>query len=686
MFAQPRFLPARLPGSVAAALPVLAVVLLAAASADAACEKTRRIDHRGAECLSAEWNNRGTFKKNSFSVRNLCADYGKVVAKVDLEMASDRTLHLTDGLSRRGRTGHRIRRISCCPDVGDLCNRSDAVTAEGCVARFEAKSSAAATCLNATAVPAISGDDFRCTVTAECARADSQSGGRRRTTISVAYTDMEEVRNCDGRLKSMPCRAGLSVADARVRDGDGWSLLFRVTLPAPRREVVRVDYATSDGTAIAGVDYVAARGSLAFAPGETWKRVTVGVIHDHRPGRTKTMRLTLSNPRGAPIFHGTATGTIADLPHHWPRQWLSGFGRAVAGALVDRLGERLTDDDPVSHVALGGHRIRLPRRAADADGERLANRDPTGDPGNDRDSGAGVHATSGRAFLLGSAFSFHSGEADERWSGWGEAASLRFGQGDGGEGFVGLAGTDYQRGRLRAGVALSRAAAGDKASGIRASLDGVHPYARLTLGDGLSVWGALGFGSGDLALDGGPGGAEPGPGRQPDIGLAMAAAGMRGALVAPEEADGVALSVKSDAFLVRVTSGAAEVAASRLRLLLEGARGIAVGPDRRLTVAVEGGLRQEAGDGAAGAGVAAGGRLHYAAPGLDAAVAIGNAARPGAEDRLWRASVSVIHRPRAAAGHLPRVSLSPSWEARWGGAARPEHRVGIRVSLPLGPG
>ena len=669
---------------------------LAAGFAEAACEKSRRISHRDAECLSAEWNNRGVFKKNSYRVRNMCPDYGKVVAKVDLKMARDRTLHLNDGSARTGRTGHRIGSISCCPDIGDLCNRSDAVTAEGCVARFKRSSSAALTCAGASAVPAISGDDYRCTVTALCKRDPRLTGGLiewRRTSVTVDYTGMGEVRNCDGRLKNMPCGAGLSVGDAVARDGSGWSLLFSVTLPGPQPEIVRVDYATSDGTAMAGVDYVATRGTLTFAPGETSKTVTVEVIHDERPEHSKRMHLTLSNPRGAPIFHATAMGTIFDLPVYRSQRWLSGFARAVAGALVDRLGGRLTANDSGSRVAPGGHRIRLTATPTDAGREHVANGDPTRHPENGRASGAGVRAMSGRAFLLDSSFLFATGNPDDangRWSGWGEAASMRFGQGGGGsDGFIGLVGADYERGRLLSGVAVSRSGAegsgvSDGVYGLRATLDSVHPYARLALSDELSVWSALGFGTGDLALNDGFGSAGPVPPRHAEIGFEMAAVGMRGALLSPEKTDGFALSVKSDAYLARITSEAFEAEGSRLRLLLEGAHGFALGPDRRLTLSVEAGLRHEGGDGAAGTGVATGGALRYAAPGLDVAAEIGNGDSRGAAPGPWQASVSVLHEPRAAERGV-RVSVSPSWEVQWGGKARPEHRFGIQGTLPLGP-
>ncbi len=47
-----------------------------------------------------------------------------------------------------------------------------------------------------------------------------------------------------------------------------------------KTEEVRVGYVTEDLTAVAGEDYVAASGTLIFAPGETTKTIDVTIIVD----------------------------------------------------------------------------------------------------------------------------------------------------------------------------------------------------------------------------------------------------------------------------------------------------------------------------------------------------------------------------------------------------------------------
>src|SRR5580765_3318360 len=59
---------------------------------------------------------------------------------------------------------------------------------------------------------------------------------------------------------------------------------------------VSVDYATSDGTATAGLDYIAQSGRLTFAPFETNKTVTIPILADPLVEGSETVYVLLSNP------------------------------------------------------------------------------------------------------------------------------------------------------------------------------------------------------------------------------------------------------------------------------------------------------------------------------------------------------------------------------------------------------
>jgi hypothetical protein len=88
---------------------------------------------------------------------------------------------------------------------------------------------------------------------------------------------------------------------------------IEVTLNAPSTQPVTVDYATSDGTALAGSDYTAASGTLTFDPGETSTSFTIDFINDGDVEGNETLNLTLTNPVGGILgLQATASLTIVD--------------------------------------------------------------------------------------------------------------------------------------------------------------------------------------------------------------------------------------------------------------------------------------------------------------------------------------------------------------------------------------
>jgi hypothetical protein len=87
---------------------------------------------------------------------------------------------------------------------------------------------------------------------------------------------------------------------------------FTVSLSTASSFTVTASYATSNGTATAGTDYVAKTGTVTFAPGVTTAPVTVTVNDDALDELNETFLVTLSNPTHAAIVGGPGTGTIAD--------------------------------------------------------------------------------------------------------------------------------------------------------------------------------------------------------------------------------------------------------------------------------------------------------------------------------------------------------------------------------------
>jgi uncharacterized repeat protein (TIGR01451 family) len=104
----------------------------------------------------------------------------------------------------------------------------------------------------------------------------------------------------------------LSINDVSVDEGDSASTnaQFTITLSGASIQPVFVDYATADGTATAGTDYIATNGFLAFAPGETTKQITVVVLGDVAIGPDETFLVNLSNPENASISDAQGVGNI----------------------------------------------------------------------------------------------------------------------------------------------------------------------------------------------------------------------------------------------------------------------------------------------------------------------------------------------------------------------------------------
>ena len=105
----------------------------------------------------------------------------------------------------------------------------------------------------------------------------------------------------------------LAVSGARWRKAiQGRRAWSSVTLAPATGNTVTVNYASSGGTATAGVDYGQASGTLTFAPGTTTQTIVVAVNGDVVDESSETVGLTLSNATNAVIGTAVAQGTIAD--------------------------------------------------------------------------------------------------------------------------------------------------------------------------------------------------------------------------------------------------------------------------------------------------------------------------------------------------------------------------------------
>ena len=104
----------------------------------------------------------------------------------------------------------------------------------------------------------------------------------------------------------------LSVDDVAVTEGDSGTTTasFTVRLSPPRSSTVTVAYATANGTATAGSDYVSTSGTLIFAPGESTKSVPVVVNGDAMSETNESLFVSLSGATNATITDNQGAGTI----------------------------------------------------------------------------------------------------------------------------------------------------------------------------------------------------------------------------------------------------------------------------------------------------------------------------------------------------------------------------------------
>ena len=194
-----------------------------------------------------------------------------------------------------------------------------------------------------------------------------------------------------------------------------------------------------------------------------------------------------------------------------------------------------------------------------------------------------------------------------------------------------------------------------------------------------------GFGQGELEMTHGHDG-EAEERFRTDLGMRMGAVGARGEVLTPAEPGGLALAVRSDAFWVRTSSdavraregvhgnlAAAEADASRLRLVVEGSRGITTGSGT-LTPSLEVGLRHDGGDAETGTGVELGAALRYAGEGVSIEGAVRTLVaheETGCEEwgARWAvaegASVSLEGTRSESAGAEPGQALTLRGSLRW---------------------
>ncbi|MDP3930340.1 MAG: Calx-beta domain-containing protein, partial [Bacteroidota bacterium] len=96
---------------------------------------------------------------------------------------------------------------------------------------------------------------------------------------------------------------------------EGGTMTFSVSISSAPGRVVTVNYATSDDTATAGLDYTATSGTLSWSPGESAsKTFAVAITSDLVTPEAESFNVDLSSPVACTIGLGAAIGYITDVP------------------------------------------------------------------------------------------------------------------------------------------------------------------------------------------------------------------------------------------------------------------------------------------------------------------------------------------------------------------------------------
>lgn len=149
----------------------------------------------------------------------------------------------------------------------------------------------------------------------------------------------------------------LSINDVQVSEGNTGSAAatFTVKLSAVSGRLVKVNFATINGTAKSPADFIATKGTLAFAPGEISKAVVVNVAGDTLDEADEQFQVKLNSSLNAVIANSIGTGTILDddvavadssaptvsisSPTSGQTMALSAFGaNTIAGSATDDVG------------------------------------------------------------------------------------------------------------------------------------------------------------------------------------------------------------------------------------------------------------------------------------------------------------------------------------------------------------
>ncbi len=131
--------------------------------------------------------------------------------------------------------------------------------------------------------------------------------------VTVSRAEIEAYTANDSALAITEVRRpAVIIVGTILEEGDlGFTnAAFEVRLSTPSQFPVTVSYATTNGSATPGIDFIPTNGVLLFSPGQTTQTVSVLVMGDVSLESNELFFINLGNPTNAVLANAQATGTI----------------------------------------------------------------------------------------------------------------------------------------------------------------------------------------------------------------------------------------------------------------------------------------------------------------------------------------------------------------------------------------
>ncbi|MBD2443165.1 hypothetical protein H6G25_08115, partial [Dolichospermum sp. FACHB-1091] len=233
----------------------------------------------------------GTITNDDFPTITLAASPSSVT--------EDGTTNLVYTFTRTGATTNALTVNYGITGTGDSTDYTGAIPGTGKTITFAAGSATATLTIDPTADTTFEADE---TVALTLAAGTGYTVG---TTTAVTGT----ITN-DDLVPNINLSANQTIVEGNTNPQN---VTYSVTLSNTSAQTITVQYATANGTAIAGSDYTSTSGTLTFNPGVTSQVINIPILNDSINEANETFSLTLNSPTNASLgISQTVTTTITD--------------------------------------------------------------------------------------------------------------------------------------------------------------------------------------------------------------------------------------------------------------------------------------------------------------------------------------------------------------------------------------